>query len=125
MDEILRDGDLMTMMLEELREAAPGAGEVLVDERDEYLAHNILKHGTDKRVLAVIGAGHLKGVESHLEALESPRPERLESLSELPKRGVFQKIIPWLIPMFLLGFVIHSAMQQDFEKLIQIFTILI
>ena len=122
-DEILRDGDLMTMMLEELREAAPGAGVVLVDERDEYLAHSILGHSDGKRVLAVIGAGHLNGVQSHLESLESPDPERLETLSELPKRGIFKRFLPWLIPLLLLGLVIRSGMQQDFDQLLQIFTI--
>ena len=35
--EILENKDLMTMMIDELKEVAPGAGSVLVDERDEFL----------------------------------------------------------------------------------------
>ena len=64
--EILENKDLMTMMIDELKEVAPGAGSVLVDERDEFLAHKILQNSDSGKVLAVIGAGHLTGVKSHL-----------------------------------------------------------
>ena len=38
LDELLEDSDLLTTLMEEAREAAPRAGEVLIDERDAYLA---------------------------------------------------------------------------------------
>lgn len=39
--DLLEDGDLITQLMAELKAVAPGAGEVLVDERDEYLAGSI------------------------------------------------------------------------------------
>ena len=41
LDELVEDSDLLTTMMEEAREAAPRAGEVLIDERDAFLAGRI------------------------------------------------------------------------------------
>ncbi|DAC50572.1 MAG TPA: TraB family protein, partial [Candidatus Thalassarchaeaceae archaeon] len=40
-ETLLGDSDLITQLMEELRTSAPGAGSVLVDERDDYLAGSI------------------------------------------------------------------------------------
>ena len=61
-DEVLGDSDLLSNMMEEARELAPRAGEVLIDERDSFLAGRIQQIRGKGRVLAVIGAGHLSGV---------------------------------------------------------------
>ena len=53
-------------MMEEAREVAPRAGEVLIDERDAFLAGRIQQIRGKGKVLAVIGAGHLSGVVQNL-----------------------------------------------------------
>ncbi len=121
-DEILKNKDLMTMMLDELKEVAPGAGTVLVDERDEFLAHNIKKQSNSGKVLAVIGAGHLDGVQRNLHNLNNPNPERLQSLSEIPRKNILQKFLPWLIPLILFGFILKSGLEKDFDELTGILT---
>ena len=63
LDEILESRDILTDLMNELKEFSPGAGEVLIDERDEYLAQNILNIDSNKKILAVVGAGHLSGIE--------------------------------------------------------------
>ena len=40
-DAIAEDSDLISEMMDELRKMVPAAGEVLIDERDEYLASRI------------------------------------------------------------------------------------
>ena len=120
--EILENKDLMTMMIDELREVAPGAGSVLVDERDEFLAHKILQNSDSGKVLAVIGAGHLTGVKSHLNALKKPNNNRIKTLSEIPKKTVFQKVLPWLIPLILFGFVVKSGLDNDIGEFTEILT---
>ncbi len=40
-DELLENTDLITQLMDELKGVAPAAGEVLIDERDEFLAGNI------------------------------------------------------------------------------------
>ena len=39
-NELLQDSDLLSSMMEELKGFSPGAGEVLIDERDAYIASN-------------------------------------------------------------------------------------
>ena len=101
---------------------APGAGSVLVDERDEFLAHKILQNSDSGKVLAVIGAGHLTGVKSHLNALIKPNNNRIKTLSEIPKKTIFQKVLPWLIPLILFGFVIKSGLENDIGEFTEILT---
>ncbi|MED5271358.1 MAG: TraB/GumN family protein [Candidatus Thermoplasmatota archaeon] len=122
-NHILENKDLMTMMMDELKQVAPGAGSVLVDERDEVLAHKILQKSASGKVLAVIGAGHLDGVKMHLSSLKKPNEERIEILSRVPKKKVYQKFIPWIIPLILFGFILKSGLEKDFNEFAEILTI--
>ena len=65
LEELLSNQDLLSSMMEELRQFSPGAGVVLIDERDSYLAEKILSIDKNKKVLAVVGAGHLQGLENN------------------------------------------------------------
>jgi len=62
-EELLEDSDLMSNLMEEAREVAPAAGSVLIDERDAFLAGRLQQIRGKGRVLAVVGAGHLSGVQ--------------------------------------------------------------
>jgi pheromone shutdown protein TraB len=57
---------------------------VLVEERNAYLAHNLLEIGRTKRVVAVIGAGHREGIKDYLEHPEKIPP--MSTLLEMPKK---------------------------------------
>ncbi|ESS05869.1 MAG: TraB determinant protein, partial [uncultured archaeon A07HB70] len=64
----LTDADVVTAMMEEFRRFSPGGAEALVDERDAYIAHRLVDlRETGADVLAVVGAGHRKGVERYLD----------------------------------------------------------
>ncbi len=67
LDELIEDSDLLTTMMEEARDAAPRAGEVLIDERDAFLAGRIQQIRGKGKVLAVVGAGHINGIIEHLQ----------------------------------------------------------
>jgi pheromone shutdown protein TraB len=43
--------------------------EVLVDERDRYMAEN-LKRISKEKVLAIVGAGHVSGIKRYLGDLD-------------------------------------------------------
>lgn len=78
----ITDQDVVTAMIEEFRKFAPTAASVLIDERDAYLAGNILKTaqlaGPGKKVVVVIGAGHRQGVMNYLQ-----NPSKIPDLKEL------------------------------------------
>lgn len=123
--QLLEDQDLLSSLMEELRTFSPGAGSVLIDERDAYLAGKIsaLEQNSDKRILAVVGAGHLKGIEAHLNQSTQPNSAQLDELEVLPKRGRFAKSIPWLIPLFVMSLVAYFVSQGDAVDLVELFTV--
>lgn len=82
----ITETDVVTALVNELRGFAPTAAEVLIDERDAYLAGNLVNvaAGGNKTVVAVIGAGHKPGVTKYLK---NPKTiPSLSSLMEIPKK---------------------------------------
>src|SRR5581483_7993414 len=64
-EEILQE-DVLTAMMGDLSEMAPTVADVLIHERDAYLASHIREAAKGGHVVAVLGAGHLAGVEKYL-----------------------------------------------------------
>ena len=118
-DEILGDSDLLSSMMEEAREVAPRAGEVLIDERDAFLAGRIQQIRGKGKVLAVIGAGHLSGVVQNLGEPAMETTSRLAELSEEPPKSVWPIALMAAIPVFLLGAVGWMASTGEMEELKQ------
>jgi pheromone shutdown-related protein TraB len=86
LEEITKE-DVVEDLLEELRKFTPTAAVVLVDERDAYLAHNLLEIARTKRVMGVVGAGHREGIRRYIERPETLPP--MSALVEIPKkRGI-------------------------------------
>ena len=121
LDEILENRDILSDLMNELKDFSPGAGEVLIDERDAYLAQKILAIDSDKRTLAVVGAGHLSGIENHL-SIKQP-VDNLDELATVPKRSVFSKSIPWLIPLFVFGLFGYFLYEGSSVDLVELFTV--
>ena len=87
--EELKNPENLDDLMEMFKDEAPSVHEVLVHERDAYLAGKILQIPQD-HVIAVVGAGHRPGIERYLD-----NPETLPPLSELEKIED-KKGIPWL-----------------------------
>lgn len=122
--ELLENQDLLSSLMEELRTFSPGAGVVLIDERDAFLAGKISSLQTsEKKILAVVGAGHLKGIEKHLQEKTSPAEDGLKELETLPVRGRFSKSIPWLIPLFVMSLMVYFIANGEGVNLIEMFTV--
>ncbi|WP_224336069.1 TraB/GumN family protein [Haloprofundus halobius] len=107
----LTDTDVVSVMMEEFRAFSPGGAEALIDERDAYLAHNIVAlRSRGKSVVAVVGAGHRAGIENYLEHPETLPP--MESLTGVAKkRGVpWAKIVGALVSVGFVAFFVLLAM---------------
>ncbi|GAB3681112.1 TraB/GumN family protein [Salinarchaeum chitinilyticum] len=101
--ESLTDADVVTAMMEEFRQFSPGGAEALIDERDAYIAHQLVglrEEGYD--VVAIVGAGHREGIESYLAAPETL--PTIESITGTQDTGRFSwgKAFGYLM---LVGFV--------------------
>jgi pheromone shutdown-related protein TraB len=98
--ERLKQKDVLQELMDELAEYLPTAKEVLIDERDIYLAEKIrLAEGA--RVVGVVGAGHVQGIVAHLEAAEGRGAVDLAALERIPGKGLPGKILPWIVPALL------------------------
>jgi pheromone shutdown protein TraB len=107
----LTDADVVSVMMEEFRAFSPGGAEALIDERDAYIAHQLVAlRQNGQHVVAVVGAGHRAGIESYLESPETLPP--MDSLVGAPtKRGVpWGKIIGVGLSVVFVGFFVLLAM---------------
>ncbi len=94
--------DIVSQMISEFRKISPSAANVLVDERDAYIARNLYQLSLQGRVLAVVGAGHREGIARHLA-----HPEEipaLEGLTEKPaKKITFTKVFGAVVTILILA----------------------
>ncbi len=104
--EKLKESNALQNMMEELAEYLPSVKEVLIDERDQYLAANIYR-AEGKNVVAVVGAGHINGIISYLKKLDEGeiKPDSIESLDEIPPKGSISKVLPWVVPALIVGII--------------------
>jgi len=104
----LMDQDVISALMEEFGKIAPSATNVLIHERDAYISKKILDESKKGKVLAVVGAGHLKGIKSHLEKKESNVD--LKELEYLPKkRFSILKAIGYAIPVLFAALIIYAV----------------
>ena len=107
--EALKEGDLLESTFAQFADSAQEIYQPLIDERDQYMAAhllNIAERGA-QRVLAVVGAGHLKGIQRYLAAGIDARDQRMRELETVPAGARWVKHIPTLLVLlFVVGFVI-------------------
>ena len=96
--EELKNPENLDDLMEMFKDEAPSVYEVLVHERDAYLAARLMQLPQDK-VVAVVGAGHKPGIERYLNNPETlPNLRDLEKIDE--KKGLpWAKIILAMIPI--------------------------
>ncbi len=83
MDTVTQE-DVVTQLVSELRKVAPSAASVLLDERDIFMAKNLIDLSMEGKVVAVVGAGHREGIQRYLNAPETIPP--VEGLDTVPKK---------------------------------------
>ena len=105
----LRQGDTLSLMLEEMGERMPTIKEVLVDERDAFMAHGI-RRAEGRKVVAVVGAAHLGGIRRILTTEPPADQATIDAIGVIPARSFASRALPWIIPaivvtLFILGFI--------------------
>ncbi|XGI83285.1 TraB/GumN family protein [Halorutilales archaeon Cl-col2-1] len=116
--EEIAKGDMVHSLMEEFREFSPRGAEALIDERDAYIASNLVDlRDQGHKVVAVIGAGHKPGIERYLEDPDSipDVPETVDSgggllpFSFSPFKAVGYLISGFVILMFVLLFMAGAS----------------
>ena len=110
-EETLRDikqQDVLNELLEELGQALPSLRQVLIDERDQYLAEKI-RQAQGRRLVAVVGAAHVNGIRA---ALLAHQPVDLERLETIPPASRVWHWVGWSIPALIVGALLFLAWQK-------------
>jgi pheromone shutdown-related protein TraB len=120
--EKLKEGDILESAFSQFAQEAEHLYKPLVDERDQYMAARLIQEdapGKYQRILAVVGAGHLKGIANYLtqwQAEQDPghTQNTLSRLDAVPPGSQWIKFIPWVIvALIITGFVIGFSRSPD------------
>lgn len=114
--ENLKQSSEMDTMMQELSSYLPAVKSVLIDERDFYLASKIWGCSGSK-VLAVLGAGHLGGVESCLKKIAAGEmaPD-VSQISSVPEKSAASKAALWIIPVLIVCLIAAGFVFGGIEK---------
>lgn len=99
--EELKNNSEMDSMMKELSDYMPTVKEVLIDERDKYLASHIWE-SEGSNIIAVLGAGHLPGVQAYLEKIAAGQESTdTTEIANIPNKTLGAKIKGWIIPAII------------------------
>ncbi|MBW2010693.1 MAG: TraB/GumN family protein [Deltaproteobacteria bacterium] len=103
--EKMKQEDVLETLLSEVGKTHPVLKDILIDERDRYLAYKI-KTAPGKKIVAVVGAGHVPGI---LNCWNTGRDTDIESLEKLPPQKRTAAFFKWMMPLgilvlFMFGF---------------------
>ena len=79
--------------MEEFRKFSPNGARALIDERDAFIAHQLILLKVQRpegRILAVVGAGHRQGIANYLDNPTTLPP--FEPLTQEPKSFPWGKV---------------------------------
>jgi pheromone shutdown-related protein TraB len=98
----LQQKDTLTAALNEVSKKFPNITEVLVDERDKYLAHKI-KHAPGEKIVAILGAAHTVNVPKYIHM-----DYDIDQYDIVPEKKKSSKIAGWIIPIIIVSLILAS-----------------
>ncbi len=106
----MKKSDILLELLNEMGEKMPVIKEVMLDERDLYLAGKI-QQNLGNVTVAVVGAAHVPGIIRNFKREISY--EELEEIEEIPKPSLISKILPWMFPVIIVVLFIYGFIYGD------------
>ena len=94
--EEMKKKDVLETLLSEIGEAFPVIKRILIDERDQYLAHKIIT-APGKKIVAAVGAGHVPGIQQYWG-----KQLDIDTLNYIPPRGKLFGVLKWGIPAMII-----------------------
>ena len=114
--EELKNEETLESMLKEVAKELPKAKEVLIDERDRFLATKIYT-SPGKCKVAVIGAGHTQGIIKTLEKLESGELDTdVSEIDTVPPKKKSSKVLSYLVPALIILLLVLSFALKGWDQ---------
>jgi pheromone shutdown-related protein TraB len=111
--EKLKESDALSEAMQMLAEQSPEMKRILIDERDQYMAEKI-RQSMGKLIVAVVGAGHVKGLTAELE-----NKHNLAELESVPPTGKAVAWLKWGIPVLIIALIVYGFFTVDTDVSIE------
>jgi pheromone shutdown-related protein TraB len=116
--EKLKEGDVLESSFSQFAEDEEDLFKPLITERDQYMSARLIKENREnnyQHILAVVGAGHMNGMQYQLENRHINNPDDIiTGLDTVPETSNWFKYLPWIIVLLILtGFVIGFARSPE------------
>ncbi|HFE38595.1 MAG TPA: TraB/GumN family protein [Gammaproteobacteria bacterium] len=116
--ERLKEGDVLETTFSQFAEHDEALFRPLISERDEYMSARLQDEVSSNEyhhILAVVGAGHMRGMEKLLQEKTILAPKKtLEALDAIPPGSSWLKYIPWIIvALIIFGFALGFSRSSD------------
>ena len=108
--------DMLEGAMANMKEEFPKIGDILLCERDQHLANKI-KHAPGKKVVAILGGGHVAGVKEEIF-----KEQNMQEITTVPAAGKTMKVIGWAIPIAIIVLILYGFTQSTQTGLEQIFS---
>ena len=98
--EKMKQEDVLHTLLSDVGKSLPILKDILIDERDQYLAQKI-RTAPGNKIVAVVGAGHVPGIKKCWNT-----DIDIEALEQIPPKGKTSGILKWIIPLAILVLIV-------------------
>jgi pheromone shutdown-related protein TraB len=104
--ERLKETDVLAATFREVAEGSPALFGPLIAERDRYMAARLRRDNAGhpgRRVLVVVGAGHLDGLARALREGGLEPATEIAALEHTPPPSLPVKVLPWAVVLLVAG----------------------
>lgn len=109
----MKEQDTLNTLMQEFGKTYPEIKQVLIHERDLFLASSI-NDAEGKKIVAVVGAGHKKGI---CEIIENGKTVSDKTpLEVIPPKSLFSKFVGWAIPIAIVASLVALGIHAGIEK---------
>ncbi len=118
--EDLKQQDMLSAALKEVEQQFPLVAEVLIDERNKILAHNI-KNAPGTKIVAIVGAAHVPGILDYIKQDYS-----ITEIMEVPQKSLTSKLSGWVLPLLIMTIILLTFSidtSQGMDQIIKWFLI--
>jgi pheromone shutdown-related protein TraB len=98
----LMQSDMLESVMAGMKKQFPKIGEILIHERDQFLASKI-RSAPGRKVVAVLGGAHVPGIKEEIF-----REQDIKAISVVPPKSAFSKIAGWIIPVGILAIIAYA-----------------
>ena len=114
--EKMKQEDVLETVLSDIGKSLPELKDILINERDRYLAHKI-RMAPGRKIVAVVGAGHVPGIKRYWNVNID-----IDELEHLPPQKKISILYKWIIPVAISALIVYGFYDSGSHAGVQMIT---